>query len=436
MIRKLRLRFIAVTMAIVTLMLIIIFALVLNLTHRRLSDDSLRMMQGLANAPMDNERPDIKPDGDRSFRLPVFRVQVSPDGKVTETNGNYYDLSDDTLIQQLADAALKSSKNVGVLKDYSLRYYISSPDTMRQNASDTHSQNTGTIIVFSDISAEINTMNGLIRNCIIIGIISFLVFLVLSIVFARWSVKPVEDAWNQQRQFVSDASHELKTPLTVILTNAELLRANENDPMLNDPAPDPVLLAKHQKNSRQFIDNIITMSQQMRGLAESLLELARVDNGSIQKMSFSHLDFSKLVENELMTFDALFFERGLTLTENIEKGILVPGSESHLKQVVAILLDNAQKYTSPKGTVEVKLEHSSGRRCLLSVSDPGEPISQEDLKNIFKRFYRVDKARSMNHSYGLGLSIAENIVRTHNGRIWAESENGINTFRVELPVKT
>ena len=116
----------------------------------------------------------------------------------------------------------------------------------------------------------------------------------------------------------------------------------------------------------------------------------------------------------------------------VPDGIEISGSEQHLYQVLDVLLDNALKYGAQNSMVSVDLV-STGKNCVLSVASPGEPISGEDLKNIFKRFYRADKARSMNGSYGLGLSIAESIVEAHKGKIWAESENGYNTFFVQLP---
>ena len=262
--------------------------------------------------------------------------------------------------------------------------------------------------------SELATMRSLTDTCILIGVLGFAVFLGLSFLLARWAVKPVETAWNQQRQFVADASHELKTPLTVILTNAELLQEPEYD---------------EQARSR-FVDSIMTMSRQMRGLVESLLELARVDNGG-QNMVFSRLNFSELVSDALLPFEPVYFEKGLTLESNVEENLFVKGSQQHLKQVADILLDNASKYASADSTVRVILRRQ-GSHCLLSVASAGDAISREDLKNIFKRFYRMDKARSMNHSYGLGLSIADSIVGKHGGKIWAESADGVNTFFVQL----
>lgn len=471
MIRKLRIRFVSIMMVVACLMLIIIFGLVIHMTHARIKDDSFRMMENVANAPIgtQNDRhPKRRADArDHDVQLPFFRVQVDADGSILSVDGNYYDLTQDgseEILTELVQLVQSDENEVGEIRDYALRYYRTSsfshpdgPDALvegpdvapegaqeaadslpddaeasdnasesavqsfddPEHAQEASPQREGTeIIVFSDISSELAAMHNLYFTCMIIGLGSFLVFLILSIFFARWAVRPVEEAWTQQRQFVSDASHELKTPLTVILTDAEMLKSPRFDVV----------------HKQQFIDNILTMSTQMRGLVESLLQLARVDNGAIQKMQLQRIDFSQLLSDELLTFEALFFEKGLTLTDALTEGIAVHGSEQHLKQVVEILLDNAQKYSDPNGTVHVSLQKKDSHHCILTVSDPGDPIASEDLKKIFQRFYRIDEARAMNHSYGLGLSIAENIVKAHKGRIWAESAEGINSFKVELPL--
>lgn len=427
MIRKLRIRFVSIMMVIVCTMLIIIFGLVVHMTHSRIREDGFRMMESVANAPM-GTRSDRNPkrkdeNKEMNVQLPFFRVQIDADGKIVDTDGDYYDLTEEgseAVLEELVSAATASEEKVGDLHDYNLRYYRCNAKRWfdKQVPDEDPVAADVLIIVFADISSEIATMRNLYRTCIIIGLGSFASFLVISIFFARWAVRPVEEAWAQQRQFVSDASHELKTPLTVILTDAEMLKSPRFD----------------EAHKAQFVENILTMSNQMRGLVESLLQLARVDNGAIQKMPLQTIDLSGLVSDELLTFDALFFEKGLTLAEDITDGITVHGSPQHLKQVIEILLDNAQKYSAPQGTVQVTLQKSGAHHCLLSVADPGDPIRPEDLKKIFQRFYRIDEARAMNHSYGLGLAIAENIVKNHKGRIWAESEGGINTFRVELPM--
>ena len=401
MIRKLRLKFICINMAIVTAMLLVIFGMVLRFTSDSLEQQSLNMLQTVA----EERKPILSWDRPRENQpaLPYFSVSVNLWGEVTATAGGFYDLSDTETVEEVLRLALVSQAETGYLKAYRLRFQqVNRPF--------------GQTVVFVDVSSQLDTLENLAKSCLGIGFLSLTAFFGLSVLLARWAIRPVETAWNQQRQFVADASHELKTPLTVILTNAELLQSPEYD--------------ESQKN--QFISSILTMSTQMRGLVESLLELARVDNGTA-KMAFSSLDYSGLVQDALLPFEPVYFEKGLVLESEIAPGIQVHGSEAHLRQVVEILLDNAAKYSSPGGTVSVRLQRR-GHQCLLSVANPGPAISREDLKNIFKRFYRVDKARAMNHSYGLGLSIAQTITQQHGGKIWAESSQGVNTFFVQLNV--
>jgi len=397
MLKKLRLRFVIINMVIVLVMLSVILGTVLQSTRQNLARESVAMMRAVADDPMQLNWP-----GTPSSRLPYFTVRLSPFGEVRVTGNSYYDLEDTELLTALVTGALESQENTGYMPKYNLRFYR----TVQHGAE---------YIVFADVSSEKATVNNLLKNSLITGSGALAVFLLISILLARWAVKPVDAAWKQQKQFVSDASHELKTPLTVILTNAELLQ---------DPSYD-------ETQRSRFADNILTMSHQMRGLVEGLLDLARVDNGAV-RTAFADVDVSALAENALLPFEPVFFEKGLELKSEIEKGIVCKGSESHLRQVMEILLDNAQKYASP-GAVEVRLEKHGHSHCQLSVTSPGEPLSPEECKNIFKRFYRADRARSMDHSYGLGLAIAESIVTEHQGKIWCEGSDGKNTFFVLLP---
>ena len=401
MLKRLRIKFICINMVMVTLMLCVIFGMVLHFTRSNLETESIQLMQSVVSDPMKMGRPN-EPGG--KSNLPYFVMQVGQTGEVMAVSGGYYDLSDKEFLLEVLEQALEAEEKTGELKEYSLRYYR-------------HSAPMGQWVVFVDISSEINTMNGLTRTCVLIGAAAFVLFFVISFFLARWAVKPVDQAWKQQRQFVADASHELKTPLTVIMTNAELLTASDCA----------------EENRPKLTSSILTMSHQMRGLVESLLELARVDAGSTQTI-FSEVDLSRVADEAVLPFEAVFFERDLTLCSDVEAGICVKGSESHLRQAAEILLDNARKYSFPQTEVWLRLHRAGRGHCLLSVENRGEAISKEDLKNIFKRFYRVDQARSMNHSYGLGLAIAQQIVTDHRGRIWAESRDGVNTFYIQLPI--
>ena len=401
MLKRLYIKFVCVNMVIVTVMLCVIFGTILHFTRTNLEEESLDMMRTMAMAPTPMiGRPDELP---QDVRLPFFVLEVGNRGEVLRAMGGYFDLSDQELLYKLVEKAGEQGENTGTLPEYNLRFFrMERPDGQQR-------------LVFADISSEISTMNGLLRNCLLIGMGSFLVFLIISILLARWAVRPVEKAWGQQRQFVADASHELKTPLTVILTNAELLQSPEYDRGIHI----------------RCAENILAMSRQMRGLVESLLELARLDAADAPK-EMGHVDLSKLTADAILPFEPVYFEQGLTLNSQIQEGLVLKGNEGQLRQVVEILLDNAQKYSRPAGAVSVQLHRQRGQ-YLLSVSNPGAEISEEDRKNIFKRFYRVDKARSMNRSYGLGLPIASQIVEDHKGKIWVESGAGINTFFVSLP---
>ena len=398
MLRRLRLKFICINMVTVTAMLCVILGLVYHFTQMNLERESLRMMQAAAEHPFQPGAPGQPPE---QLPLPYFILRRNRDGvDVVAQSG--YDLTDRALLEDCLEAALASGEPVGVLEDYGLRFCRAvRPGEVR--------------FIFAGVSSERTTLKNLLGTSLLVGAVSFFAFLGISLVLARWAVGPVERAWAQQKQFVADASHELKTPLTVIMTNAELLQSG---------GPEQVPRAA---------GSILTMSRQMRGLVEGLLELARADAGT-PKDALAPLDFSKLVSDALLPFEPILFEAGLDFTSRVEPGIQLTGNPGQLRQVVHILLDNARKYTAPNGQVAVDLRRRGRGRCVLSVATTGEPLTRQERTDIFKRFYRTDPARAMDQSYGLGLSIAQTIVSAHQGRIWAESGGRVNTFLVELPL--
>ncbi len=400
MIKKLRIKFVCFTMTIVTLMLCAIFATVCYFTSRNLEQESLQMMRAIAEDPFSLGRPGES----AQVQLPYFALQIGPFGDLIAVGGGYFDLSDTEFLNEVINAAISDGGESGVLRQYRLRYLWS------------RSYGTG-CLVFADMSSELSTLRNLLETCAVIGAGSILLFLFLSLLMARWATKPVERAWEQQRQFVADASHELKTPLTVILTNAELLQVP----------------GRTEEEREKFAAAVLAMAKQMRGLVESLLELARLDSPTVKRVR-QELDLSELVSDAVLPFEPLYFEQGLELKTDIEPGINISGDPAQLRQSVEILLDNARKYSSPDSQIRLSLRRQGNSRCLLTVADQGDELSPQELKDIFKRFYRSDKARAMDRSYGLGLPIAESIVKNHGGRIWAESKSGTNSFFIELPV--
>ncbi|MBR4863117.1 MAG: HAMP domain-containing histidine kinase [Oscillospiraceae bacterium] len=401
MIKKLRIKFICIMMAIAMVMVGFILGVVVYFTSANMEMQSVSMMRAIASAPFQKGAL-MPPEGDE-VRLPFFTVQVSNRGELVTAGGGYFDLSDREYLQQLVNLTMEAQGDSGVLAEYDLRYLKAmSPRGMS--------------IVFADTATEDATIQSLIYSCVIIFLAAMLVFFGISVLLSRWAIKPVAHAWDQQRQFVADASHELKTPLAVIMTNAELMQNENTD----------------ETESKKFSQNILSMTYQMRSLVENMLEMARVDNGTV-KMHFDRLDMSQVIEDATLSFQLLYEEKETPLECHIREGISVHGSEQHIYQLMDVLLDNALKYGTPKEAVRVVLT-GSGRSCLLSVASAGDPFTKEEQKNIFKRFYRADKARAMNGSYGLGLSIAEAIAEAHKGKIWVESKDGYNTFYVQLPM--
>ena len=402
MLRKLRIRFVGLSLAIFAVMLAAIFSLVYYFTGQNLESRSIAYMEFVQSSRV---KLTDKMELGSENRIPCFTVETSSRGEMRIYGVSYYDLSDMELVGELMTCALNNSADRGVIKEYNLRY-------LRRDTP------TGWQIVFSDISAEREMLSGLLRELILIWALGLGLFFVCDMFFVSWATRPVEKAWAQQRQFVADASHELKTPLAVIMANAELLQNAEYS----------------EQERAHFGESILIMSHKMRELVERLLELARADNGQ-SKTDFSAIDFSTLVSDAVLPFEPLFYEKALSLESDVAPGISIRGDAQHLRQTVEILLDNAQKYSLP-GAVRLTLSVHDKSRCLLTVENPAEEISAAELKDIFKRFYRLDKARTGGDSgsYGLGLPIAENFVTEHGGKIWAEYKNGNVIFSVLLPV--
>lgn len=394
MLKQLRNKFVLITMAIVVGMLAIILGLIFHFTARDMENTANSALQSLTQSVQ-------RPGGSvENLQLPYFTMEISLSGRIVAKGHTYYDLRDEEFLRELAQTVLLQPEMQGKLQHYHLLY-------SRIPALG------GQILVFVDVSSQEAALRSMVETGLLIAGISLLAFLGISILLARWAIAPVQKAWQQQKQFVSDASHELKTPLTVIMSNTDLLESAET--------------AQEQSRCTRSIQ---TASAQMRTLVEGLLELARADNGQI-KRSFERLCISALAEEAAMLFEAPLYEQGRTLQTRIQPDVYLQGSPQYLKQLVDILLDNAGKYGIP-GIVNLNLTRQ-GKTCLLSVANPGEPIPAEERPHLFERFYRADAARTDSGSFGLGLSIAFSVVQEHGGKIWVESNPTGNCFFVQLP---
>jgi len=396
MIGQLRIRFVCIMMVLVTALTGLLFALVYSTTRAGLEKDVRQALQAAARGEMLPQRP-----GEQ--QVLCFTVDVSGRGHITVAGNAYFDLTDMELLSRICQSALNRQAPTGTLEEYELCF-------QRQ------AYQGGQRIAFADISGQERALGGLLRSFVIFGAVGFLGFLGISVALAFWAVAPVARAWQQQRQFVADASHELKTPLTVIHTNAELLREETYS----------------AEEKARFSQSILVMTGKMRSLVEGLLELARGDQARGLPLR-EQVDMSRLTEEAVLPFEPLYFEQGLQLHSHIQPGLQVLGDGQKLGRVAQILLDNGLKYSAPGGDVWLMLERNGRGRVQLTVSTPGLPLTPEQCRDIFRRFYRVDPARSGDGSYGLGLSIARQIVQEHGGKIWAQSRDDRNYFYVNLP---
>ena len=239
MLKKLRLKFVLITMGIVTAMLVVIFVTVYHFTRLNLETSSISMMQAIASDPFRENPPGGGGENGPMQNLPYIALRISPDGAISASGGSFYDLTDEAFLKRLLEAADRTPSRTGLLQDLKLRFLKHNAQAFR-------------IYVFADTSAEQETLKNLRVTFLVIGTLGLLVFFGISILLARWAVKPVEQAFAREKQFVADASHELRTPLTVITTNAELLREDVADRPEDTKYAENVLLKNVEVNSENI----------------------------------------------------------------------------------------------------------------------------------------------------------------------------------------
>ena len=266
------------------------------------------------------------------------------------------------------------------------------------------------LVAFMDNTVINESAMTLFRYTLIFGGVALVLFFFLSRFLAKKIVAPLEESYQKQRQFISDAGHELKTPVSVVSANAELLSRELGD--------------------NQWLQNIQYENERMGLLVGQLLNLARTENITPQ---MEHIDFSRLVAGEMLPFESVAFEKELVLNSNIKSGIMVEGNSTQLKQLTSILLDNAIRHSKPDGEVRLTLTKDRGI-AEISVINKGDEIPAEYREQIFERFYRMDTARNgEDKHYGLGLAIAKAIVNAHHGHIEVHCYNGLVEFRASIP---
>ena len=417
MIRRLRWKIVAINMAMVTAVLLAVFVGVLVSSRAAVERTvNQRLMQVVQTGRYDASLP-----GEGSA-APCFVADVYPSGTVRLSGSSYYRLDDQDAMAEIVTACLEQGDSSGILRSYHLRYLRADGPLY-------------TRIAFTDAAQEDATLRAVVKMCLIVGVAALAVLLGCSYLLAGLAARPVARSLDQQRRFLSDASHELKTPLTVILSSADLMQQTAVQP-----------------DQQPYVDNIRWSGRRMKRLVEDMLTLSRADDGRL-KAAMVPVDLSDAVVDTALRFEPVAFEAGRQLSYDIDEGITVTGSRDQLQQVAGVLLDNAIKY-APQGAgvhmtltqaerkavltvesggiVEVVLSREKNH-AVLSVRNSGEEISPDALPHVFDRFYRADGSRTQG-GFGLGLSIAQAIVREHKGTIRCESDARSTRFIVTLPL--
>lgn len=345
--------------------------------------------------------------------IPMALFSVSVDGAMTALGRyNTASISQDVL-EQAGQQLAGADEGFGSLSDLGLFY------VKRQAGGVMY-------LAFADMGSA-SGWRSLAATLAVVEVAALAVFFVISLFFSRWALRPVARAWTQQRRFVADASHDLKTPLTVILANTSIA--------LEHPE-------RSVASQSQWLESTQHEAEAMQSLVGDLLALAKMDEEEAAAQSgaarpaLEEVDLSDVIEGEVLQFESVAFERGVKLGSQVEPGIELRGNEQRLRRLAGTLIDNACKYVDDGGAVDVALSRA-GKQAKLEVRNTGAPISPEDLPHVFDRFYRADKARTGGAGgHGLGLAIARAIAEEHGGTLTASSTQAEGTaFTATLPLK-
>ena len=396
MIKKLRKKIIAINVISVCIVFVIAMVLVFGVGYARINDERILRLVGV-----------VEQDNWNDFEISQLRgiVVVEYDetqGKFTSTFGENVKLTDEQ-VDAAVNKAIDKEGSEGWLSTRVLYAKRSESGITR--------------IALYDRDSNIKGVLAYVMSALISLVVGSLSYLVISYVLARIALKPVEDSWIKQKQFLADASHELKTPLSVIMANTEIIASHGDETV---------------DSQRKWIENTRSESQRMAELINDLLFLAKNDDGL--KAQMDTVNLSECLETIVLSHEAVLYENGKLFNYSIEPDVMVYGNEGQLKQLGAILLDNANKYSTDSGNISLSVE-TVGKNAQITVSNDCDKLTEEQLEHLFDRFYTVDQSRSKSSAgNGLGLAIAQVICNTHRGKITADYNNGRICFTVILPL--
>ena len=346
----------------------------------------------------DTETPPAKPENDEKdksrfsvetpFETRYFTVTVDENGEVTDCDLDRIAAVDEETAEEYTQTAQQKNKTTGFQGIY--RYRVTETED-------------GAKYVFLDCRREISNFRTVLVTTISVSLLGLAAVFVLVVIFSRMVFRPVEESIQKQKRFITDASHELKTPLTIIDANIEVMEMESGE-------------SQWTKSTRKQI-------QRLSGLVQQLVTLSRLDEekGLEEKCEFN---LSEAVSECVQPYESLAQTREKNLTLNIEEDITYTGDERSIRQLAGILMDNAVKYSSENGNITLTLK-KKGKKIFLEVYNDADDLPQGKLDVLFERFYRLDSSRnSGTGGSGIGLSMAKAIVQAHKGKITAENKNG------------
>lgn len=412
MIRKLRYQFMAIMMSLVAVILLAVFAALFYANEKSSARNAELAMQQELLSKLGKERfrmpPGMKMNDIEGRPMHMFpSVIVKMDGgEVSQVHSREMEVDEKTLDTWIEYAkAHADADGYGDLESENIRFYIKEFDDK-------------TNLVFMDFSFEKSQRGNFLLWCLFGFLASCLAFCVLSWFLSGWAVRPVKETWEMQNRFIADASHELKTPLTVMIADTNILLSHGDSKV---------------GEQKRWIESIRDEALSMKKLVEDMLFLAKSD-AERNTAAAEEFDVSDVVTDKVLEFEAVAYEKQVKLYDDIEPDLRMTGDKDEFARLAAVLLDNAVKYAEPAEDREKKVRVSlkkEGKKLCLSVSNTCTSLSEETIRHAFDRFYRGDATRARTDgSYGLGLSIAAEIVREMHGKIECAYQNGCAVFSV------
>lgn len=392
MIRKLNRKFILISAASIFAVILLIFLVIglLNLSSMNRSLDTLTdtLSRGGGRFPDSFEEFFRDPIGfdplpvgpETRYSTRHYTVWFSADGEPVYADTEYIYAVDQDQAIVYGQKALSQNRERGWISHYRYKCYATL---------------TGTAVVFVDASTNLSSLYQSLGIALCVLVASALIILLLIVIFSKRVMKPIADSYEKQKQFITDAGHELKTPLTLILTNLDI--------------------AQQELGDNEWLGDIRTEGQRMTALVNQLVALSRMDEETPSEKTA--VDFGELVSDTVSEFAPLLAQQGKQLRTAIDSSVTCIGDEMLLRRLVSILMDNAAKYCDSQGTVTVTLQKQ--RHTVLQVENTYRAVAQLELRRLFDRFYRADKARTYTGSFGIGLSMAKSIAEKHQGQITA-----------------